>query len=378
MLTIRGATLAAMACAARLAKLGHGVELWADDDLGGRWATTHEDLPPVVTLPATWRDLFRKSGRTLDAELSREGLAMVEAPAPTHLFPDGADLTLPTERGRQFAVLSERYGQAVAERWRDTLDDLDDVWLAARRFGVENPAAPRTTADRRALALDRTLADVADRAGHPHLAQIVLSQAAIAGTGSRRAPALLASRLVVERTFGRWQLVDQSGVGQSATRLIDLLEARLATRKVRIVREGGAQTDVDCRPLRPWAVRAAVAPHSATIWDEPGSGETALSQVVDHTGSAPVITWRRPTPDGVAQLTWDFTRGHRDRAWGLEPSSARAMLHRPLIVGPALTASACSPAGPEPWAELASAALAVYELHERLTGEDCRPTNRSR
>ncbi|NHB83989.1 hypothetical protein G7085_03070 [Tessaracoccus sp. HDW20] len=33
--------------------------------------------------------------------------------------------------------------------------------------------------------------------------------------------------------------------------------------------------------------------------------------------------------------------------------------------------------GPEPWAELGSAALAVYALHERLTGEDCRPTNRA-
>ena len=91
-----------------------------------------------------------------------------------------------------------------------------------------------------------------------------------------------------------------------------------------------------------------------------------------------MITWRQPTVDGVQQLIWDYTRPHRDAAWGLEPGSARAVLRRRPVVAEQLTASACSLAGPEPWAELASAALAVYELHERLTGEDCRPSNRNR
>ena len=64
--------------------------------------------------------------------------------------------------------------------------------------------------------------------------------------------------------------------------------------------------------------------------------------------------------------------------WGLAPASWRSWLARPPLRGPdgRWRASASSPAGNEPWAELLSAALAVYEIHESLTGEDIRPTNR--
>ncbi|MHA6512250.1 hypothetical protein [Tessaracoccus sp. Z1128] len=376
MLTIRGGTLAGMACAARLAKLGHQVRLdLCGEAMGGRWAAERGQLPPVVTLPAPWRDLFKKSGRTLDAELARAGLAMTEAPPAVHRFDDGAELALPTERGQQFAVLSSRYGRPVAERWRDTLDTLDDAWLAARRFGVERPDAPATRADRRALLLDRTLADVADRVGHPHLARIVLDLAPPAGTRSRRAPALLATRLVVERTFGRWIVVDDAGRTQSATRLVDLLEGRLATRRVEVVDGAPAAPAVDCLPRRPRWARPALAPAvGSSVADRGG----VAGEAVDHTGAQPVVTWRTPGPDGDRLLTWDFTRARPDLAWGLEPTSGRAALRRPRVVGAVPAASSCSPAGPEPWAELASAALAVYEVHERLTGEDARPTNRAR
>ena len=390
MLTIRGGTLAGMACAARLAKLGHPVRLdLAGGPLGGRWAAERGQLPPAVTLPATWRDLFKKSGRPLEAELARAGLAMVEAPPAVHRFDDGAELALPTERGRQFAVLSGRYGQPVAERWRDLLDSLDGAWLAARRFGVERPDAPRTAEDRRALLLDRPLADVADRAGHPHLARIVLDLAPVAGTRSRRAPGLLATRLVVERTFGRWQVVDDAGRAQPGGCLIELLEGRLATRRVEIV-DGvagdGVAVDrvvgepaVDCLPRRPRWGRAALAPAvgQAEV-DVAGEGADVAgegaAETVDHTGQAPVLRWRIPG----RELTWDFGRALPDVEWGVEPRSARAVLRRAPVASGRPAASSCSPAGPEPWAELASAALAVYEVHERLTGEDARPTNRAR
>lgn len=380
-LRIRGATLAGIACAARLAKLGHLVELdTGGDDLGAHWSPAQDRLAPVLTLPATWRDLFKKSGRTLDAELARSSLELIEAPPAIHRFADGAELPLPTERGRQFAILTARYGQPVAERWRDTLDALDEVWLAARRFGVESPASPSAGADLRALWLDRTLADIAERVGHPHLAEIVLSLAPLAGTRSRHAPGLLASRLVVERTFGRWRLVDADGAALPATRLLGLLEERLATRRVRVVEGLGAEEhSVDCLPRAPLLTRAALAPATSHSWED-RAGEEPFSEVIDHTGRWPVVTWRVPTAEGVSVLTRDYNHAHRAVSWGLEPRSARSVLRRVPIDRPGAPprASACSPAGPEPWAELASAALAVYEVHERLTGEDCRPTNRSR
>ena len=39
-------------------------------------------------------------------------------------------------------------------------------------------------------------------------------------------------------------------------------------------------------------------------------------------------------------------------------------------------ASAFSPAGPEQWAQLLTGVLAAYRVHEDLTGQDMRPTNK--
>lgn len=40
-------------------------------------------------------------------------------------------------------------------------------------------------------------------------------------------------------------------------------------------------------------------------------------------------------------------------------------------------ASEFSPAGPEPWAQLLTGALAAYRVHEDLTDQDMRPSNKS-
>lgn len=127
-------------------------------------------------------------------------------------------------------------------------------------------------------------------------------------------PAVEALGLSAERRFGLWQLVDAEGAPQPGSRLVDLLMARLAERGVTVCAPTEAVPDLD----------ATVPAH------------------------------------------------HSPRA-----RTADQWLARVPIVGPdgALRASSASPAGHEPWAELGSAALAVYELHQRLTGENCRPTN---
>ena len=78
-----GGSLAGLAAAARLAKAGHAVELYErSDELGGTWApyqlqsgVTVDNAPAIIGFPAPWRDLFRKSGRPLEAELGRMGYA---------------------------------------------------------------------------------------------------------------------------------------------------------------------------------------------------------------------------------------------------------------------------------------------------------------
>ncbi|MDF1487917.1 hypothetical protein [Tessaracoccus caeni] len=391
MVSVQGATLAGMAAAARLARLGHPVTVHTcGEPLGGRWAPAGDaesSLPPLIILPAAWRDLFKKTGRALDPELARRGLRFAPAPPVRHLFDDGTSLDLPSERGAQFYALAERYGTSVAERWRDLLDGADDAWTAARRFGVESPASPASPAHRRSLWLDRTLADLADRVDEPHLARILLDLRFPAGTASTAAPGLLATRLAVERQFGRWQLVDGDGHARPSSLLLELLIERLSARGVQIVDEPAESPDIDCLPHRPrtawWRLRVplAQAPLIGYAALDPASSVDSLhhetSQTIDHTSSQVVISWRVPHPDGARQLTWDYRSTRRDLAWGLEPRRAREILARPAIDDHgSLRASVCSPAGPEPWAELSSAALAVYELHERLTGQDCRPTNR--
>lgn len=392
-ITVTSPTLAGLAAAARLAKLGHDVTLTTGGrPLGGRFAPHPgpdgelvDALPQTYLLPAPWRDLFRKSGRAFDAELGRAGLDLVDAPAATHRFADGLEFALPAERGQQFATLSHHLGRSAAERWRDLLDDLDDTWLALRRHGVESPTPIATASkDERTRLLQRhTLANLADRLTEPHLAAIVLSQGWRAGTDSHRAPALCASRLVVERTFGRWQLRDDTGPVR-ASRLIDLLVDRLATRRVRVVEyapdepDARVHTEPHLQPAR-WprrSPRPALAPRTThTLTDASGADVTEL---VDH--AARTVTWQRPLPGGGAMAsTHDFSAPTPDLAWGLAPDDWTAWMRRTPITGDgSWRASACSPAGNEPWAELASAALAVYETHEHLTGEDARPTNKAR
>lgn len=199
MVAIRGATLAGVAAAARLSRLGHDVTLHtAGVRPGGRWTPdSHQDhavdaMPQVITLPAAWRDVFKKSGRAFDP-LARAGLRLVAAPPAVHRFADGSELELPTERGAQYHALAARYGDAVAARWRTLLDDADDVWLAARRAGVEAPHRPESR-EAATLWLDRTLTDLADRitsssGTHPPGPQVLRRHIVAQGSGHPGNPA---------------------------------------------------------------------------------------------------------------------------------------------------------------------------------------------
>ena len=111
-----GGGLAGLAAALRLAKAGHPVQLWeATDRLGGRVAPTPypeigtddrlvDAAPAVIGFPAPWRDLFRKSGRVLDAELARTQAALVAAEPARYELADGTDLIFPTDRGEHRAL----------------------------------------------------------------------------------------------------------------------------------------------------------------------------------------------------------------------------------------------------------------------------------
>lgn len=389
MLRIRGGTLAGMAAAARLARLGHRVRLGlAGRPLGAPWAAVEgpeglpvDVMPQVFRLPALWRDLFTKTGRPLAGSTGAVGLQLVTTAGAEHRFSDGSSLRLPSDRGQQFHAIRERYGTQTAEQWRDLLDELDQVWLAWRRHGVESVRQPTAKHQHASLWLDRTLGRVAGRLNNPHLAAIVTSCGHRNGTDSPAAPALLAVDLVLERTFDRWQLVDRDGNPAPASAMIGLLSDRLRERGVDVVDDVDAP-DLDCLPELPAGkllqrpVRAALAPRvrHELIDAEPPRG---VEEFVDHSGPAPVITWRRGTPVGTLASTHDYRHAKPDVSFGIAPDDRRAWLRRVPVDGETIRASVCSPAGNAPWAELASAALATYALHQRITGVDPSPNNKT-
>ncbi|HHV20510.1 MAG TPA: NAD-binding protein [Propionibacterium sp.] len=305
-ITVLGGTLSGMAVAARLAKAGHEVTLVHDGDRLGP-----AELPDVFTFPAPWRDLFTKSGRTLAAELARSGHELTSVAAR----PIGGGIELPAERGGQFAVLTASFGQRVAERWRDLLDDLDDVWQARRPLGLEHEFdRGRFRDQRRTLRWGTSVERLARDFDHPVLSDVIRRSAE---ADPRRSPADEAMWLAVERTFGLWQVTTTDGAPAGSRVLIDALTERLRTRKVEVTGRRPAYAD------------AVVTAH----------------------GRIPT-GWRGPQP-------WPRRTGSR-------------------VGQGAYTCGDHTHAGRTVAGQLLSAALAAYAVHLDLTGENIHPTNKDR
>lgn len=418
-----GGGLAGLAAAARMAKLGHPVELYEESDrLGGAWAARKvdgvlvDDAPSVIGFPAPWRDLFRKSGRPLEAELARMGYELGPAGPPTYVFADGSRLTLPSDRGGQLQTLSAAYGSSIARRWRDLLDELDGVWQALRPLGLESELTGRTQltrAVRRRLLGRRTLADLAEVAGHPQLVALVRSIGYRLGGAPETTPALAAVELSVSRTFGRWQLQPLAGStgdpGRSSV-LTEALVARLALRRVTVHLENpvlgviversratGIRTAAGFQPasavvvtVNPWRTAADLLPATVarrtgralrrlrpahgprivhrTSPEPPGKVEETVS--LDATG-VPVLSYRRPIGTGTLECLHDFSRGIAAARYGAEWQGLGSWLRRPRVTGEVVGLFAAGPwsaAGPGPSQVVLSGALAAYAGHAYLDG----------
>lgn len=420
-----GGGSAGMAAAARLAKAGHPVQLHERRSaLGGRWRAHDEPgigrvdaAPAVLGFPAPWRDLFRKSGRPLEAELARSGHELVPAAPVRYRFADGSELVLPTERGDQWDALRRAYGPAVADRWRDLVDALDDVWQTLRPLGLEDELRGRHQLSRpvRArLSARRSLAALAADVGEPHLAALVRSIAHRHGSIPEQTPAWVGVDLSVSRRFGHWQLrpVDPVRHPQDTGRtsvLTEALAGRLATRRVDVrlesavqdvlvedgravgVRTGNdvlhpaAAVVVTCDPwsladelLPPTADRAlrrgvrhlrpAVAPAvSHTLVDEPSA---EVSETVELSADGlPVVTYRRPVPGGTLVFRHDHGQGRPEPGFGVAWQGFRGWLRRPPVVTGVAGLYAASPSsagGNGPSQTVLSGALASYACHDAL------------
>jgi phytoene dehydrogenase-like protein len=428
-IAVVGGGLAGMAAAARLAKRGHAVDLYERAGvLGGSWAPYEladgvlvDDAPAVLGFPAPWRDLFRKSGRPLEAELARSGHALVPAEPPQLIFVDGVTLALPTDRGGQHATLSLAYSRAVADRWEALLDQLDDVWQALRPLGLESELPARahlSRQQRRRLMQGQTVADLAAQVAHPHLSALLRSIAYGFGAVPEHTPALVAVELAIRRTFGRWQIQPTTGeaasdAGRSSV-LVQALAGRLEQRKV-MVRLSTPVTGIQVEAGRVTGIRTPTGeqPAAAVVctvdpWHavgnllaapvakgtrrrlarlDPARAPTIRHLIVDQAIPAvretfalnahgvPTITYQRPAGERSIRTVHDFEKLTPRPSYGIAWNGFGTFRRRPAVtteIDGLLLAGPFSPAGASPSAVVLSAALAADSCQNYLYS-DVRP-----
>ena len=264
-----GGGLGGLASAARLAKLGHEVTLLEGSaGLGGALSSVSADgftwdAGPTSTLvPAVLRDLFRKSGRPLEAELGGE-LEPLEV-IREHRFVDGTSVRV-TGGSRAGSVREfDRLAPGLGRAWVEHVDAYADDWEVLRRHYFEVPWTPdalpqevaRRLESRETLhkRLRRTFRDdrLAMVAAHPFVAE---------GHDPRNVPAWAGLRSYLEQSFGAWRVPAELG---GMARLTEVLESRLATRRVTVLTDTTA-TDLVVREGRVAAVRTAAGEHPADV-----------------------------------------------------------------------------------------------------------------
>ena len=226
----------------------------------------------MIGFPAPWRDLFRKSGRTLEAELARTGAALEPAEPARYEFADGSAMDLPTDRGDQFVALR----RPTARARPSTGGTCSTGWTTSgRRCGPSGLEAELTDPAQLSAAVRRLLQPAADggRAwpsgcAHPDLAALIRASAYRMGSLPDRTPAWAAVALSVERRFGRWTVTAptpdaRARVGRTST-LIEALADRLAVRKVD-VQPRPAGHESWSRPARSSSVRVRPTGPRATF-----------------------------------------------------------------------------------------------------------------
>ena len=244
-IVVIGAGMSGLAAAARLATVGHRVTVCeAGPTHGGMVGQYRRDGfrfdtgPTLLTLPAVYRDLMLKTGRTrLEDEVE---LRPVD-PSSLHLLPDGSRFALANASlAKVVQALDEALGAGAGTRWGELLERGRGVWEATRRPLLEEPLPedpsalhqdPYLPAKRRRL-LGRpvaTLADVAERElRDPRLTALLDEYALRFGLDPRRAPASLTALPYMEQSFGVWYVTG----GMRA--LADAVLRRCEQRRVRL------------------------------------------------------------------------------------------------------------------------------------------------
>ena len=214
-----GGGIGGLAVAARLARFRHEVVLLERaPTFGGkvglleRDGFTFDTGPSLVTLPATLRDLFMKTGR----RPIEESLTLTPLDVLAHYrFPDGAEMDVPNTGVHGIAeAFQQSLGGRAGRDWRRFHDRAERVWEAVRTPFIESPFEGMSTLMSLALHQPRdvwrvrpwrTLRGVGRSAFADERQRMFLDRyATYTGSDPRRAPAVLQVIPYVEHTFGGW------------------------------------------------------------------------------------------------------------------------------------------------------------------------------
>jgi phytoene desaturase len=236
-----GAGVSGLAVAARLARLQHEVVVCDRAAGPGGQAGRHlsdgfafDTGPTEILLPAGFRDLWIKTGKTTPIERYVD-LQPVE-PAVRWQFGDGVAVDLPNaSRAGTMDALTAALGPAAAADWDRLLELGSDLWKVFRAGFHTPPPASRLLALRSkegrawvaALSPAKTLADLTDRhLGDQRLVAAAHSYALRLGSDPRRVGAAVALWPSMEHTFGVWR------VAGGVRHLVDAMCERATSRRV--------------------------------------------------------------------------------------------------------------------------------------------------
>ncbi len=234
-----GAGVGGLSVAARLAKRSHAVTLLEQAErVGGKLAAYERDGfvfdigPSLLTLPAVYRDTFRKSGRPLERELD---IVPVD-PAFHYRWADGASVVLPNaSRAGTAAALEAALDPGTGAEWDRVIERGGQMWQVTREPFLTSPLQGMSTLVRlgrdvtglRVVAPWKSLRGLGSALLTDPRARMMLDRyATYSGSDPRRAPAVLATIPFVEQSFGAWH------VPGGLHRLARALEDRVRLRKV--------------------------------------------------------------------------------------------------------------------------------------------------
>ncbi|WP_432541157.1 phytoene desaturase family protein [Kineococcus sp. SYSU DK002] len=256
-----GAGFGGLSAAARLAALGHDVEVFEQGpEVGGKlgWFSrdgfSFDTGPSLLTLPAVQRDLFLKTGTPIEDVLDVVPLD----PVAHYRFGDGTELDLPGGGLPAVArALDEALGGGAGAQWTAFQRRAARIWDVAREPFLESALeGPRTLL---ALARDtsalRTVAPWSSLRGlgrtylrDPRLRTLLDRYATYSGSHPAKAPAALATVPFVEQAFGAWYV--RGGLHLLAQAVAERARERGArirthTPVVRVLETGGRASGVE-------------------------------------------------------------------------------------------------------------------------------------